>query len=123
MIKKEKTCKKCKQKKPSASFYSQQQRGKNGQIWKYLDSYCKTCRLEYGSKRRKLIKTQAVEYLGGKCQDCGTRDKNKAIYDFHHIKGDKDFTISKTSKSLESIKKELDKCILLCANCHRKRHY
>jgi len=47
------------------------------------------------------------------------------VLDFHHIKG-KDFTISEKVRegcSLDTIKKEIEKCILVCANCHREIHY
>jgi len=44
--------------------------------------------------------------------------------EFHHInKDEKDFAIgSGNTKSWSDIKKELDKCVLLCANCHREVH-
>lgn len=66
-----------------------------------------------------------VEYLGGRCQHCGLEDDCVNIYDFHHTNPvKKDFEISggKVRSSFESIKKELDKCELLCSNCHRKEH-
>ena len=47
------------------------------------------------------------------------------VLDFHHI-GDKDFNISQKVQegcSLDTIKKEIEKCIVLCANCHREVHY
>ena len=68
---------------------------------------------------RRKVKAKAVEYKGGKCQICGY---NKSVYsmDFHHENGeDKSFNISTISTSAWSkIKKELDKCILVCKNCH-----
>ncbi len=73
---------------------------------------------------RQKIKEKAVEYKGSKCQKCGY---NKCIwsFDFHHvIPEEKDFSISRNSTlSWEKVKKELDKCIMLCANCHRELHY
>lgn len=45
--------------------------------------------------------------------------------DFHHLNPDeKDFDISrsKTSKLTDHIKRELDKCILVCKNCHGEIH-
>lgn len=35
---------------------------------------------------------------------------------------EKEFTISGGTRSFESLKLELDKCVLLCANCHRELH-
>lgn len=118
-----KECKKCKETLPVSEFYSQKQVGLvHGQIWPYLDCFCKKCRLGYGKERRKARKQQAIEYLGGKCLDCGLID-DPEVFDFHHTDpSSKDFTIAKNFKSFDSIKAELDKCILLCANCHRKRH-
>lgn len=118
-----KECKKCKNELPVSEFYEQKQVGLvNGQVWPYLDCFCKTCRLNYGHERRRARKQQAVEYLGGKCVDCGLVDIPE-VYDFHHTDpSKKDFTIGKSSKAFDAIKSELDKCILLCAVCHRKRH-
>ncbi|HRH22467.1 MAG TPA: HNH endonuclease signature motif containing protein [Candidatus Paceibacterota bacterium] len=74
------------------------------------------------SKRRKKIKSLAIEYKGGKCQICGY-NKYQGALELHHIKkeekgfgiGDKGYT-----RSWDKVKAELDKCILLCANCHRE---
>ena len=74
-------------------------------------------------KRRKKIKEMAIEYKGGKCQRCGY-DKYIGALEFHHIdEKEKDFGISDgKTRSWESIKEELDKCILVCSNCHREIH-
>lgn len=73
---------------------------------------------------RQKIKEKSIEYKGNKCEKCGY-DKCKWAFDFHHTDSKtKDFTISKYSTlSWDRIKKELDKCILVCANCHREIHY
>jgi len=75
-------------------------------------------------KRRNKLRTMAREYKGGKCFLCGYK-KCKDALEFHHIdiKG-KDFSISKdgTTRSWERIKNEIEKCILVCANCHRELH-
>lgn len=88
---------------------------------KYLR--CRQCRTNAVTKRRRKIKLMAITYLGNRCKDCGLVDTCPDIYDFHHEKG-KDFGIAEKgyTRSWETVKQELDKCILLCANCHRRRH-
>lgn len=71
---------------------------------------------------RKRVKIKLVEYKGGKCLNC---EYNKSIRSltFHHLNPEeKDFGISGKSYSFERMKKEVDKCILLCANCHNEVH-
>jgi len=72
------------------------------------------------AKRRKTVRQKAIEYKGGKCQLCGYNKCLEAL-EFHHF-SDKDFGISQKgyTRSWEKVKAELDKCILLCANCHRE---
>lgn len=76
-------------------------------------------------KRGRERKIRVVEFLGGKCKSCGLVDC-PAVYDFHHRDpSTKEFSIAKLcgrpwNKILEA---ELQKCDLLCANCHRKVHY
>lgn len=119
----EKKCKRCEQLLPIHLFYKQKAYNKD-KVYDTWDCYCKPCRLEFSTISRQEVKRQAVKYLGGSCLDCGENRDIPSIYDFHHSDPlEKDFTISKTSKSFKSIEKELDKCILLCAVCHRIRHY
>lgn len=85
------------------------------------------------NERRKYMKTQvlsyyrrtkqkAIEYKGGKCVVCGYSKCHRAL-GFHHLNSsDKRFNISSSTRSFASIKKELDKCILVCANCHAEIH-
>ena len=85
---------------------------------------CKKCYTWYNAEKRKRFKKELVEYKGGKCEICGY-DKCIEALEFHHLdETTKSFSISQTafSKSLEELKKEADKCILLCANCHRELH-
>ena len=71
---------------------------------------------------RKRTKVKLVEYKGGKCCKCGYNKSIKAL-EFHHINpNEKDFTISGKSWSFEKLKREVDKCVLLCANCHIETH-
>ena len=83
---------------------------------------CASC---YVIARRKRHKEQAIEYLGGACQRCGY-DRCKAALCFHHRDStEKDWALNAllTSGSWERIRKELDKCDLLCANCHLEEHW
>lgn len=76
------------------------------------------------NKRRRKVKQMAVEYKGGACQKCGYNSCVDAL-DFHHInESEKEFGIANKGHcwGWDKIKKELDKCILLCANCHREEH-
>ncbi len=71
---------------------------------------------------RKRLKARAVAYKGGKCMLCGY-DKCNAALEFHHLdKTIKSFGLSKkgVTRAWSSIQTELDKCILVCANCHRE---
>jgi hypothetical protein len=74
--------------------------------------------------RRKKVRQMAVEYKGGKCEICGYNRCIEAL-EFHHKNVfQKDFGISEKgyTKSWESVMEELDKCIMICANCHRELH-
>lgn len=79
---------------------------------------------EAGNRRRRKIKEKAIEYKGGSCVKCGYNKCNSAL-EFHHSEpNEKDFSIGKKGycTSWEKVKKELDKCILVCSNCHREIH-
>ena len=73
---------------------------------------------------KQAFKDEAIQYLGGKCAHCsGVFHRN--VYDFHHIDPTtKTENIGRLlqSRNWETVKPELDKCILLCANCHRMHH-
>ena len=74
-------------------------------------------------KRRKKNKELLVEYKGGKCERCGY-DKCIAALEFHHLDpSTKETKNLGTTASLDKQKAEADKCILVCANCHREIHY
>jgi DNA-binding CsgD family transcriptional regulator len=71
---------------------------------------------------RQNIKLTLVKYKGGKCRICGYNKSIKALH-FHHLDPtQKDFTISGKSWSFERLKNEVDKCILVCSNCHCEIH-
>ena len=73
--------------------------------------------------KRQAIKKMLIAYAGGKCQKCGY-DKCSRALEFHHLDpNEKDFGISKTlTKNIQALKTEVDKCILLCSNCHAEEH-
>ena len=99
--------------------------------------YCFECSPQYNkndnqsraitiTSLRRAIKKQLVQYKGGKCERCGY-DKCIQALQFHHkIPGQKDFAISTqlnlSNFSMENYYKEVDKCELLCANCHCEEH-
>lgn len=82
---------------------------------------CNSCNVNI---RRFKLKERCVEYLGGKCSKCSY---NRCIIalEFHHLDPSlKKFRIAGNHCiRWESIKEELDKCILLCANCHREEEF
>ena len=118
---KSKICKICGKDLPVENFYKQKAYNKNN-IYDTWDCYCKTCRLISSSENRRKLKIKAIEYKGGKCERCGLVDE-PCVYDFHHLNpNEKEFSFGKRNLSFDKIKDELDKCILLCANCHRKEH-
>ena len=80
---------------------------------------------ERQSIRRKEFKEWFNLYKESlKCTECGF--SHPAALDFHHINpNEKEFTISKLKHfgSKEKLLKEIEKCVVLCANCHRIHHY
>jgi len=84
-------------------------------------SLCNSC---MGNNRKSYIKQKCLEYLGGKCCICNY-DKCIAALEFHHKdRSTKEFQISGNyRRSWEKIKQELDKCILVCSNCHKELEY
>lgn len=74
------------------------------------------------SRFRARFKWRLVEYKGGCCTKCGYSKKVPSAYDFHHV-GEKDFGIGQRRWDFERAKKEVDKCVLLCRNCHMEVHY
>ena len=115
-----KVCTKCKKLHPLSKYWKQT-KAKDG-----LNTWCKTC-VSLGMKlHARKRKEEAIKLLGGKCVICnGTF--HQAVYDFHH----KDPTQKESgiAKLLQSyaithpkVQVELNKCILVCSNCHRTLH-
>lgn len=92
---------------------------------KYVAKYAKDNRDRIYAREkanRDKLKAELVELKGGECQDCGGVYP-QCCYDFHHLDpNEKDFSIGKTSSRLAALE-EIKKCIMLCANCHRKWHW
>ncbi len=71
---------------------------------------------------RKRSKIRLIEYKGWKCECCGY-NKSTSVLQFHHTNpSEKDFTIGGKSYGFERLKVEVDKCIMVCANCHIEIH-
>jgi hypothetical protein len=81
---------------------------------------CAKCSAEAVSRRRRSVKLQLVEEAGGSCRICGF-DEHPAALQFHHLDpSKKDFHLGHagSTRSLERMRSEAEKCVLLCANCH-----
>lgn len=80
--------------------------------------------IESVSKRRKAIRMKAVQLAGGKCIRCGY-NKYPEVLEFHHRdQKQKSFGIGQRglTRSWKKVSAEIEKCDLLCANCHREIH-
>ena len=85
---------------------------------------CCACAVLYSAKYRINKKKKAVEYKGGQCELCGY-NKFIGALTFHHINPlFKSFSLAGAGmqKRWDTLKKELDKCQLLCVNCHFELH-
>jgi hypothetical protein len=93
----------------------------------YLHYNCNTCRSAIRRENTRKVKAEAVKYKGGHCVDCSSV-VHLAAFEFHHIdpstkEQDPTRFIQGTKYLSDKAKEELDKCVLLCANCHRVRHF
>lgn len=91
---------------------------------KNIQYRCVKCRVDYVDKNRKKTKKLLIEYKGGKCEICGYNKCDRALQFHHRNPEEKDFGLSTRglTKSLEELKREVDKCALLCGNCHMEVH-
>ncbi len=114
-----KICSKCGIEKPITEYHKN---GFDRQGNQKYRGYCKTCANKLESARY-YEKKAYCENQKQCCAKCG--DTRPYVLDFHHKdKDDKDFTIGKMKKgAYETLQKEIDKCVVLCANCHREFHY
>jgi hypothetical protein len=110
-----KVCSKCKETKDDSEFYIKRSENRHY-------SMCKSCYNEYVVARWIKRKKDAIQYLGGECSHCGFKG-HYSVFHFHHLY-DKDYNWTKLRlRSWKDILTELDKCILLCANCHAIEHW
>lgn len=127
-----KLCKCCGENKPTINFATMGKKASG-----YRAPNCNQCRSASRRELGRRNKALAVEYKGGKCNDCN-QVVHQAAFEFHHIDPSTKAEKSPTSKVrkepthffLDGVNglsnaaiKELDKCVLLCANCHRVRHF
>lgn len=113
-----KICSKCGQDLPLTEYYS---RGKGK-----LRAECKTCHKNYVKGKyneRKEVVNEIKANCG--CVKCG--EKRPYVLDFHHkdpaIKDADIARITSNNNKMDTIYKEIDKCVVLCSNCHREFHY
>lgn len=127
-----KICSKCNQNKPTTEFYKNAKNKKTG-----LSTWCKECqkankKIDYQNNRDRYLNNVFENSkwfmdlkVGLKCSKCGF--DHPAALDFHHINpNEKEFNISLSKSAYKSNKegllKEMEKCIILCSNCHRIEH-
>ena len=114
-----KKCSKCGVEKPLTEYHKNGFDSKGNQKYR---GYCKTCanklETERYWKKRNFIDNQRHA-----CEKCG--ETRIHVLDFHHINPDeKNFTIGALKKGSEEILlAEIQKCVCLCANCHRDFHH
>lgn len=111
-----KICAKCKKEKSLLLFGWRKNRNN-------YNSYCRDCEVNTVNKQRKAMKQRCIEYKGGKCFICGY-DKCARALDFHHVNPkEKEFSLGWIrTNGWDTVKKELNKCVLLCSRCHMEIH-
>jgi DNA-binding CsgD family transcriptional regulator/5-methylcytosine-specific restriction endonuclease McrA len=83
---------------------------------------CLKCRREAVIQWRRRAKLQLVAEAGGRCVLCGYHEFPGALQ-FHHLDpSQKSFGLAMRglTRSIERLREEAAKCVLLCANCHAK---
>lgn len=126
-----KKCTKCKISKDESEF-NFKNKSKNRKCSMCRDCFSNYNSVRYDTKREmidlanKLIYIRNAEYLvkhleNNPCIDCGEDDP--IVLEFDHI-NNKTASVTKLAKnkiSLENLQKEIDKCVVRCANCHRRK--
>jgi hypothetical protein len=114
-----KQCNSCKEYKTEDLFYSSKHTKDS------LRRECKKCSSIINKRTRDKLRIKLSEIVGLKCGDCGREEESLSFFDFHHIDpSTKKASIASllTGSSMTKLMEEVKKCILLCPNCHRRRH-
>lgn len=106
--------------------------------------YCRPCRAAYGRARRIMgtdvtyvrqsaknfhrdRKKRCIDHKGGKCERCGWAPKDEfgyAALHLHHPLRDRKWTLGASAmRKWETVVAELDRCEMICANCHIIEHH
>ena len=113
-----KICSKCGINQPLSNYHKN---GFDRQGNQKYRGYCKTCANKIETERYHQ-KKDAIDSLKDCCIKCG--ESRLYVLDFHHInKDEKETTIGKMKRGLKALQRETEKCVCLCANCHRKFHF
>ena len=128
-------CKECGIKKP-LSDYSKNKGSKDGHVltckpcaYQITKSYKKTGVWKTTKKpdRADLLSHIYENKPSIGCQLCGIKNLLSVAYDYHHIDPNTKFksisNLIKDGYGHEKIKEEIDKCIIICSNCHRQLHF
>lgn len=115
-----KVCSQCGTWKQLAAFHSDGKGGKRAN--------CAECKNAYNAKWNAGQKAETEKLISDArsvgCLLCGERDP--VVLDFHHRgnvnKDDHVMRMAGRRISIERVKTELEKCVVLCANCHRRVH-
>ena len=110
-----KVCPRCNQNLLIEQFYFKSATGRRTRT-----TYCKKCIIDYNYERELKFKINIIKLKGGKCSKCGY-NKNISALEMHHLdRNEKEFNFAYKSAMTNDLLKELDKCILVCSNCHRE---
>lgn len=117
-----KQCKTCLDVKPLTEFYTNGKQTSGKQKYKPLCIPCEeNNRRSFVEEKRRIL----YELFGDSCSICGY-DKCSAALEFHHVdpsvKENKPSSLINNYSTVERMLAEVDKCILVCANCHREIH-